>query len=207
MLLLNSETWTELNSEDEDNLEYLQTQFLSMMLGVPLSCPRPALCWDSGSNKMATRIKIKKLNFLRHVKTLDDETLANAIFKEQQRNGWPGLVVEASQFCEDLIIPDITKPHNKPSKNEWKNVVKKACDEMDERDLRESMKKLSKLTLMKDEVFERKQYLKEMTMQQSRMHFRIRTNKTKCKMNFSSDPKNRDSLWRCDSYESNIDTQ
>ena len=45
-----------------------------------------------------------------------------------------------------------------------------------------------------------------MTLQQARMQFSIRTNMTKCKMNFSNDMTNRASLWQCDSCETNIDT-
>ena len=46
-----------------------------------------------------------------------------------------------------------------------------------------------------------------MTLQQSRMQFKIRTQMTKCKMNYSSNMKNRESLWKCDSCQTNIDTQ
>ena len=46
-----------------------------------------------------------------------------------------------------------------------------------------------------------------MTLQQARMQFSIRTNMTKCKMNFSNDMLNRTTLWQCDSCETNIDTQ
>ena len=46
-----------------------------------------------------------------------------------------------------------------------------------------------------------------MTLQQTRMQFKIRTKMTNCKMNFSNDMKNRESLWKCDSCQTNIDTQ
>ena len=60
---------------------------------------------------------------------------------------------------------------------------------------------------MKDDIFELKQYFKDMTLQQARMQFRIRTQMTKCKMNYSNDMENRQSLWKCNSCETNIDTQ
>ena len=207
MLMNNSETWTDIKSDHIEALENMQTLFLSMILCVPNSCPRVALCWDTGTNKMSTRIIKKKLTFSNHLKNLSDDSLAKQIFREQKENKWPGLISEAKLLCNELFIPDITEPHNRFSTNMWKNEVTKAADERDERYMKEEMVNLSKVEVMKEERFGTKQYLKEMTMQQARMQFRIRTCMTKCKMNFSNDMRNKATLWRCESCETCIDTQ
>ena len=82
-----------------------------------------------------------------------------------------------------------------------------ACNIIDESEMKEKIYCLSKLEILKEEDFEMKSYLKEMNMLQARMNFRIRTCMTKCKMNYSSNPRNKEALWQCQSCESNIDTQ
>ena len=69
------------------------------------------------------------------------------------------------------------------------------------------METYSKLDKMKLEAkCEMKEYLKDMTMEEARTHFRIRTNTINCKMNQSSDPKHRAELWKCSAC-GNIDSQ
>ena len=133
--------------------------------------------------------------------------LAKQVFDEQKVNNWPGLVAEVKQLCKDLSLPDITESHNKFKKLDWKYKVGVACKVEEENCLKNEMSKLSKVEDIKDEIFELKGYLKEMTLQQTRMHFKIRTQMTNCKMNYSNDMKNRESLWRCESCQTNIDTQ
>ena len=45
-LLNNSEVWVDLDKECMEELDKLQTLFLSVLMAVPVSCPRPALSWD-----------------------------------------------------------------------------------------------------------------------------------------------------------------
>ena len=59
------------------------------------------------------------------------------------------------------------------------------------------MEGLSKLEALKEEDFGTKEYLKEMKMEDARLHFRIRSRTIKCKMNQPSDARNKASLWRC----------
>ena len=145
--------------------------------------------------------------FSHHLKSLSNESLANQIFQVQKNNNWPGLVNEVKQLCRELELPDITEPHNKISKYNWKFEVGMACRIKDENDLKDMMKSLSKMEGMKDDIFELKNYFKEMTLQQARMQFKLRTHMTICRMNFSNDMENRQSLWKCNSCETNIDTQ
>ena len=47
MLLYNSEMFTDMNKETLDELEQIQILFLPVLLGVPMTCPRPALQWNT----------------------------------------------------------------------------------------------------------------------------------------------------------------
>ena len=57
---------------------------------------------------------------------------------------------------------------------------------------------MEKLEVLKGEEYQLKDYLKEMSMKESRMFFRIRTRMITCKLNQSSDTCNKASLWRCE---------
>ena len=56
-----------------------------------------------------------------------------------------------------------------------------------------------KLEEIKNESYEKKEYLSFMTLESARMNFRIRSKMIKCKFNYSSDRRNVISSWRCDS--------
>ena len=63
--------------------------------------------------------------------------------------------------------------------------------------MKEKLQSYDKLENLKEEEFGQKDYLKTLTMEEARMFFRVRTKMVKCKLNQSSDPRNRASLWRC----------
>ena len=41
-----------------------------------------------------------------HIRSLDEETLANRVYTQQKENNWPGLVEETKRICEELKIKD-----------------------------------------------------------------------------------------------------
>ena len=200
MVLYNSEVFTEMRKESLDELEQLQTQFLSVLLAVPISCPRPALAWDTGSLLMENRIMERKLNFVVHLKRLDESALAKQIYEEQVDNEWPGLTQEAKELCKELLLPNLTKKSiviDKSGKKQWKKSIKNAVQVKNEVDLREKMEGYSKLMEMKKEEYVLKPYIEEMRMVDARLHFRMRTRMLKFKMNQPSDSHNKASLWQC----------
>ena len=60
---------------------------------------------------------------------------------------------------------------------------------------------------IKNEKFNRKNYINDMTMKEAQTFFKYRTHMTNVKFNYKNDNKNREELWRCDSCKSAIDTQ
>ena len=55
---------------------------------------------------------------------------------------------------------------------------------------------------MKEENFKRKDYLKELTLSQVRMKFKLKTQMYEAKFNYKNDPKNKKELWKCHSCQS-----
>ena len=93
-------------------------------------------------------------------------------------------------------------------KYSWKKTVKQAVEQKNTSELKLKIEQYSKLDEMKKETkCEMKPYLKELTMKDARMKYRLRAKMFDCKINMPSDIKNSSSLWKCDSCMSNIDTQ
>ena len=208
MLLSNASTWTELTTATLQELDKLEALFLSVLLAVPLSSPRPSLLWDTGTLSMENKIIKKKLNLIFHIKSLDDKTLAKQVYMEQIKNNWPGLTKEVEDICECLEIVNITKTDDEITKYSWKKIVSKAVEKKNNKELKMKMEKYAKLDELKEETeCEIKPYLKNLTMKDARMQYRLRVNMFDCKMNYSSDIKNSATLWKCDSCMTNIDTQ
>ena len=55
-LLNNSETWENMEDDCIQELEKLQTLFMSVLWEVPVTCARPALTWDTATLSMQNRI-------------------------------------------------------------------------------------------------------------------------------------------------------
>ena len=127
------------------------------------------------------------------------------MFNEQRKCGYPGLVKECQDICNELGIPDITE-ENDVKKAKWKAVIKRAVEKKNESELKEKIKDYDKLVSMKQENFEQKEYLTQMSLKDSRLMFRVRTKTIKCKMNQSSSRFNKQTLWQCSGCGC-IDTQ
>ena len=107
MLLNNGGRWTGVGEDTVNELEKLQTLFLSVLLQVPFSAPRPALGWETEPVNMVRRLNKMKLNLAFHIKTLDEGDLANQILEEQIKYEWPGLASEVGKLCKRLKIDNI----------------------------------------------------------------------------------------------------
>ena len=76
-LLYNSEMFTEISKEALGELEEIQTFLLSVLLTVPLSCPRPGLAWNTTAMSMQNRIDERKLNLIVHIISFDESEWQN----------------------------------------------------------------------------------------------------------------------------------
>ena len=177
-LINNCQTWTKISDSSIKMLEDLQNTMYQILLNVPRTCPKPALCWELGGIQMELRIVMSKLNFVWHLSNLDDKSLAKEIFVVQKEQKLPGLVRECLEWIDVLNLPNVLK--ERFSKTQWKKKVKEAIKKYNEADLREKMKKSSKLrnSEMIKESCELKPYLTNLTVNDSRHIFKKRTSMT-----------------------------
>ena len=117
-LLHSCSTWTQISRATENRLNNLQRWFVRLILQVPQSTPAPALTWETGLIDMRLRIWKEKLmlilhisglnqtSFL-HIRSLEGTALANKIYNEQRKEGWPGLAKETKEICKELNIMDV----------------------------------------------------------------------------------------------------
>ena len=195
-LLNNCGTWVEMSSQSIDKLNHLQNTFLQTIFAVSQSCPKPALCWDTATLTMKTRIDKAKLSLLHHIKNLKKSSLAKQIYDEQNKYGWPGLVSECNEILESWKIPNITKTEQKSfSANEWKSLIKKEAIIQNEKYLSGKIKSLSKLDTMKNEYYGEKPYISDMMMHDARMNFQLRTRMFCCILNYVNNPKYLAVMW------------
>ena len=105
-------------------------------------------------------------------------------------------------------LPNIIDEKSKITQIKWKNMVSKSIYSNYENQLKKYIQGYSKLKNgpMANENFVEKLYIKEMSMSQARVNFRIRCMQIKTKMTQRSDPKNVKLLWNC-SECGNIDSQ
>ena len=206
MLLNNCDTWVSISDENIKELEDLQNLFFRTILQVPIGCPKPALCWETGTWKMVHRIMYKKLNFYKYLQTMDESSLAKKIFKEQNRLNFPGLVKECKEFAYALKIHSELE-NEIVTCNEFKRLVKNKINLLNEDSLREDMKTLSKCGDLKEGPYKRQDYFKELKVEDIRTKFRYRTKMIDVKFNFRNKNNYSKVLWLFDSCETSIESQ
>ena len=105
-LLHGSGTWVEIDTATIKRLNTLQNWYLRLILQVSPGAPSASLRWDNLVLDMGLRIYREKLMMVIHIRSLDEETLAYKVYKEQQEKSWPGLAMETKQICEELGVAD-----------------------------------------------------------------------------------------------------
>ena len=206
-LLNNSETWVDIEDSTIEKLENLQLMVYRVILNCPKSTHHAALLWDMGGIYMKLRIIQKKLNFIYHLKNLDNTSLAYQIKRIQENLQAPGLIKECMEYINEFNLPNILKVQM--TRLNWKNLVKEAIVKENEKILKKEIKTSKKLKncLMASENFETRPYISELSLYESRTLFKYRSQMTQyVKMNYKNEQQYSKSLWKCDKCE-NIDTQ
>ena len=146
---------------------------------------------------MKNRILKKKLLFLHHIATLEEDSIAFQVYSVQKRLELPGLLQECLEFLVKFGIIDV----NKYSSGQWKKLVEKNITQKNKTDLLETVKgKYKKISYeeLSKEQFELKPYIRQLNMSLARDKFRLRSKMTRTvKFNFPSDKKFKADMWRC----------
>ena len=137
-LLNNSDVWVGIDEPTVNRLESLQNKMFRQLFAVPDSTPIPMLRFDLGCLTMKERIDVKKLNFIKHLKSLDSESLAAEIYQVQAKYNFPGLVSEGRKLMRFYELPNIVDEEIAVSQQQWKKMVKEAIKVKSEKFFRAS---------------------------------------------------------------------
>jgi hypothetical protein len=152
--------------------------------------------WDGHGLSMTLRIAQKKLLFLHHLSTLEDDSLAKQVYNVQNKLALPGLVQECEEYLVKFGICDISKY----SKAQWKTVIQKNSSNLNRETLLDTMKQSYKKLdhrQFAEEKYQLQPYLNSLQTNQARLKFRLRSFITKTvKMNFPSDIAYRKQSWK-----------
>ena len=193
-LLHGAGTWLEINKATEKRLNSIQIWFLRLILRTGQGSPCAALLWDSQMLDMSLRIWIQKVLLVLHIRSLDDDTLAVRIYKEQNTKSWPGLVQETKYICRELEIEDCNTTFL--NKTDYKSLLLKACHSKNEERLRLQATE-TKCARIKTESYGKKEYINNSNIKESRNWFRTRFGLQNFAGNYSHDKKFSKSNWLC----------
>ena len=194
-LLHSCSTWIQISKATENKLNILQRWFVRLIMQVPQGTPSASLTWETGLMDMKLRIWKEKVLLVLHIRSLDENTLAHKVYKEQKEQGWPGLAKETKEMCEELNILDCNTTHL--SKTEYKELVTAALKMKDEEYLRkEGGEKQKCVKIMKDR-YGKKSYIAKNKVAEVRNIFKARVGMTEFAENFSKDKRFFRTNWLC----------
>jgi exonuclease III len=197
-LLSGAGTWVEMSPATERKLESLQNWFLRLILRVGPGCPVASLRWETGVLSMALRIWVEKVMLVRHLRSLEEETLASKIYQEQKKQKWPGLAKEAALICSELGIENVnTADVFSVSTKDYRKSVIEHCRAKDEKCLREMAEGKEKCTRIMSEEYGKKKYISSEKIYNVRQHFYSRVKMQPFGGNYTKDRRFHKSNWMC----------
>ena len=152
---------------------------------------------------MKLRVWVEKLMLVRHIRSLEDTTIARQVYEEQKCHGWPGLVRETAPICSRLGIEDGNEvAMERWSTKEYRKLVLEACRKHDEAELREAARGQRKCQRIMEEEYGRKKYMGQKTLKDVRSLFLTRVQMQPFAGNFTHDKKFQGTNWLCACGES-----
>jgi hypothetical protein len=169
-LLYGAGNWIGMDRRTEEECDKLQYLFWRVMFGVPDGTPKIALVAETGTMRMKWRIWEAKILMINRIYKQEQGTLARKVYEEQLCQGWPGLAREVSEICQKVGLPDVNT--NVVSKEK----ITEAVFYNHYKDMKEELKKFSKLDKIKHENYTKeKDYINDRSVDRSRKTFRMRT--------------------------------
>ena len=194
-LLYNAGSWQGISKDAEKRLDALQNWFLRILLRQGPGAPSSAILWELQVLTMARRIWREKLCLCLHVARLDEDTLANKIWKEQQLYNWPGLAKECKEIAEQLGVENVNDTNLSASL--YRKTVTEACHSYDADMLKEDMKDKVKCAKILSDGYGRKEYVAKSLPGEVREFFSTRVSMLPLAGNFSRDNRFRRTGWLC----------
>jgi hypothetical protein len=197
-LLHGAGTWTDITEATEKKLNAIQNWYFRLIYQVGPGASLPSLLWDTISLDMKIRVWIEKILLILSIRNLEEDTIANLVYKEQRENNWPGLALETTKICHVLKIEDCNTTYL--GKNEYKKILLEACHRKNKEDLQVLAR--GKCERIKWEKYEKKKYISNKTIHSVRMQFRTRFGLQRFGGNYSMDKSFAKTNWMCKCLES-----
>ena len=194
-LLHGAGTWVEITPAVEKRLNNLQQHFLRLIYQVGPGAPIASLGWDTATLDMGLRIWREKVMLIIHIRSLEEETLAQRVYTNQRSLGWPGLAAESERICQDLGIESCNT--TSLPKGEYRKVVTKACDRKNEEKLRSLSDGKTKCERMNNETYGKKDYISQEKIEDVRKWYKTRFGLQKFAGNYSKDRRFAKTKWLC----------
>ena len=188
VLLFNAETWLRLTRENIKRLESVDEMLLRKLLGTPISTPKAALYLETGCIPLRFIIKRKRIMFLHHLLTREDDALIKRVFWAQMEKPVKGdwcLVVREDLDSLGLNLTSLTEVANK-SKEQLKTLLKEQIETVSLKYLNTEKQKLSKVANHSYPKVEMQTYLvnPHMSLKQKQLAFKWRTRMIKVGWNY-----------------------
>ena len=130
-----------------------------------------------------------------HIRSLEDDTLAKTLHKEQVAMAWSGLAKETKLICEDLSIDDCNI--SRRDKSEYRQIVLEACHRKNKDKLLGLADGKIKCERLMKEDYNKKEYISKKLISEVRQQYKSRYGLLPFAGNFSNDKRFAKSDWMC----------
>ena len=166
VLLTNSETWLRLSKENMKKLEGVDLLLLRKLLRTPISTPKAGLYLETGCVPLCYIIKARRIMFLHHILTRDDNALISRVFWAQvhkpAKGDWCKVVRED---LDDVGLTELSFEQIKEmSKEKLKDLVNDHIRSSAFNQLQEDKMKLSKIASKTYDKLDIQPYLTDATV-------------------------------------------
>ena len=163
VVLFNAETWHRLTKENINKLESIDLMLLRKLFKTPISTPKPSLYLETGCIPIRYLIKGKRIMYLHHILTREENALIKRVFRAQEdqpgKGDWCQVVRED---LDSLGLADISFDEiSKKSKESLRTLVNDRMNEAAYEHLEKESLKLSKVATSSYSKLEMQGYLKE----------------------------------------------
>ena len=181
-IIYNAEAFHEYKDSEIKELEQVQHTILTGILELPSSSPYYPLLMETGWWTMRGRLSYKKLMLYHNIVTSDDKRVVKnmiAVQKEMNRSTtWYGSIQnEISKYGIELEAETSIK-------SKWKKHVKEKINERMEAEIREKCYSMSKARTVKDDRYEKKEYLCTASFYESKKILKARMHMSKLPGNY-----------------------
>ena len=196
--LLNSAgTWFFMKKSSLKTLNEIHNKFLQRILQTT-SAMIPLMYWDTGQLLMTNRVIKMKILLMKHISSLDHNSLAFRVYKKEKNYSIDGLVTEVKEVLASFNI-SLNEMEETPS-DKFKQIIRNKVEEKNSSDLLEMLKTYKKVdyNTISKEKFEIQPYMRNLSYEDSVFFFKKRARVCKTiRTHFKANKEFAEDLYSC----------